>query len=265
MAIVSFLSAKGSPGVTTTALLAAALWPRPVLLLDADPAGGDVAARVPAAAGGLLDPDRGLLPLLTSARRGLGADDVLAQAQPVAGGTAVVCGLAAPEQAVAAAATWPTLAAAVADLSRDRGTRTATDVVVDAGRLDARPVHLPLLRESSVVVLVLRDDVSGVLHARERLRGLATSLRRSDGLLPRLGVVVVGDARRPDASAAAELVRGVGEWVDDFGRLPLDARGARVFDGARHARPERTALVRAGRPLVATLAAAAHGDESRAA
>ncbi len=73
MGVVTFLSAKGSPGVTTTALLAAALWPRPALLLEADPAGGDVAARVPAADGGLLDTSRGLLPLLTAARRGLDA------------------------------------------------------------------------------------------------------------------------------------------------------------------------------------------------
>ncbi|MGI4895394.1 MAG: hypothetical protein ACRYF3_09795 [Janthinobacterium lividum] len=300
MAIVSLLSAKGSPGVTTSALLIAALWPRPVLLLDADPGGGDIAVRVPAADGGILNAERGLLPLLTSARRGLSADDVLAQAQPVSGGTAVVCGLTSPEQAIAAAQTWPTLAAAVAELGRDPGERDQgeqdpagldpirpdpigpdpigldpigrgaadrgpIDVVVDAGRLDARPIHLALLRESSVVVLVLRDDVCGVLHARERLRTLGTVLRRADGLRPRVGLLVVGDARRRDAGAAAALVRAAGDWVEDFGMLPLDPAGARVFDGARHPRPERTALVRSGRVLLEAIVAAAHADVRRAA
>ncbi|NAZ77301.1 hypothetical protein GTQ99_18005, partial [Kineococcus sp. T13] len=134
--------------------------------------------------------------------------------------------------------------------------REPVDVVVDAGRLGADPLVLPLLRESAVVVLVVRADVSGVLHARERLRALATSLRRADGLLPRIGVVRVGPLRRGDEEVA-QLLRSVGDRVDDFGRLPLDPAGAAVFDGARTARPERTALVRAGRTLVGALATAA--------
>ena len=259
MAILSFLSAKGSPGATTAALLTAALWPRDVVVLDADPAGGDVAARLPGDAGGVLDAERGLLPLLTSARRGLQPQQLLEEAQRAAGGTAVVCGLTRPQQAGAAAGSWPALGAAAAQLST-----AGTDVVVDAGRVTTEPVHLPLLRESDVVVLVVRDDVTSVLHARQRLAWLGTALRRADGLLPRTGVLVVGDARRGDGDEAAEVLRGTGRWVEDFGRLPLDPAGARVFDGARTARPERTALVRAGRAVVTTLAAAAAGEHRRA-
>jgi MinD-like ATPase involved in chromosome partitioning or flagellar assembly len=262
VALVSFLSAKGSPGVTTTALLSAALWPHPVLLLDADPAGGDVAARVPAPDGGVLDPDRGLLPLLTSARRGLTGAQVLEQAQVVTGGTRVVRGLTGPEQSLAAGRGWSALAAAASDL---RGGEVPTDVLVDAGRVGAEAVHLDLLRAADAVVLVVRADTAAVLHARERLRVLGAALRRGDGLLPRTGVVVVADLRRRDADEAAAVLTGVGPWVEDFGRLPLDAAGARVFDGARTARPERTALVRAGRTLVPALAAAAHGDLQRGA
>ena len=40
MAIVALVSASGSPGVTTTALGLALLWPRPVMLVEADPTGG---------------------------------------------------------------------------------------------------------------------------------------------------------------------------------------------------------------------------------
>ncbi|WP_432506989.1 hypothetical protein [Kineococcus arenarius] len=260
MATVCFLSAKGSPGVTTAALLVAALWPRDVVVLDADPAGGDVAARLPGPSGAVLDAERGLLPLLTSARRGLTPQQLLGEAQPAAGGTAVVCGLTRPQQAAAAVGSWPALSAAAAGL----GT-FGTDVVVDAGRVTTEPVHLPLLRDADVVVLVLRDDVTSVLHARERLTALQTSLRRADGLLPRTGVLVVGDARRGDVDQAASVVRAAGERVEDFGRLPLDAAGARVFDGARTARPERTALVRAGRVVAAALASVAAGEHRRAA
>jgi hypothetical protein len=40
MAVIALASASGSPGVTTTALGLALLWPRPVLLIEADPTGG---------------------------------------------------------------------------------------------------------------------------------------------------------------------------------------------------------------------------------
>ena len=63
MALVAFASAKGSPGASTAALAVAALWPRDVLLADCDPAGGDVALRMPDPDGAPLDPDRGLVSL----------------------------------------------------------------------------------------------------------------------------------------------------------------------------------------------------------
>lgn len=40
MALVVLASASGAPGVTTTALGLAMRWPRPVVLVDADPVGG---------------------------------------------------------------------------------------------------------------------------------------------------------------------------------------------------------------------------------
>ena len=40
MAIVCLTSASGSPGVTTTAVGIAFSWPRPALLVEADPTGG---------------------------------------------------------------------------------------------------------------------------------------------------------------------------------------------------------------------------------
>ena len=49
MAVVCLTSASGSPGVTTTAVGIAFCWPRPVLLVEADPTGGSgVLAGIPA-------------------------------------------------------------------------------------------------------------------------------------------------------------------------------------------------------------------------
>lgn len=39
MAMITLVSASGAPGVTSTALALASSWPRPVLLVEADPSG----------------------------------------------------------------------------------------------------------------------------------------------------------------------------------------------------------------------------------
>ena len=49
MAVICLTSASGSPGVTTTAVGLAFCWPRPVLLVEADPTGGSgILAGIPA-------------------------------------------------------------------------------------------------------------------------------------------------------------------------------------------------------------------------
>src|SRR3954463_12043197 len=67
--LIALCSAKGAPGVTTSGLALTLAWPRPVLLAELDPAGGDVLAgygRGESSAGGLAD-------LELAARRGGGA------------------------------------------------------------------------------------------------------------------------------------------------------------------------------------------------
>ena len=59
MSLVVVSAGKGSPGVTTTALALSAVWPRPALLMECDPAGGDLPYFMPAADGGVLSPTRG--------------------------------------------------------------------------------------------------------------------------------------------------------------------------------------------------------------
>ena len=65
--LISLLSAKGSPGVTTAALALGSVWPRTALVVDVDPQGGDVLAGV---GGGRQPADRGIVDVLTEARHG---------------------------------------------------------------------------------------------------------------------------------------------------------------------------------------------------
>lgn len=247
MGVIAFLSAKGAPGTTTTALLCAALWPDPVLLMDADTEGGDVGLRLGRADGGTVDRSRGLLSLLPLARREMRPEVLPEHAQVLRGGVEAVAGLALPGQAGAAGHLWANLADACAR-TQDR------DVLLDCGRVSPQSVHLPLLQRADVVVCVLRPDVSGVVHARERLAALVPALVGPDGRTPRLGLVVV--AERPtsrDVAGAAETLARDLPGLEVFGRLSLDPHGASVFEGHDLSRPERTMLVRTGRELVATL------------
>src|SRR4051812_41743049 len=61
-------SGKAAPGVTTSAWALALSWPRPLLVADCDPAGGDMAAGLLA---GRIVVDRGLLSWSAAARRDL--------------------------------------------------------------------------------------------------------------------------------------------------------------------------------------------------
>ena len=127
MAVVTLSSASGSPGVTTTALGLALLWPRPVLLVEADPTGGSNLL-----AGyfrGTREYDAGLIELaLTASDFGEALADV---AQSIEDTTvSFVAGTRSHTQAGALRDLWEPLADALGDLES-----TGQDVIVDAGRL----------------------------------------------------------------------------------------------------------------------------------
>jgi MinD-like ATPase involved in chromosome partitioning or flagellar assembly len=248
MSTIAFFSAKGAPGVTTTAMLTASLWPRPALLADCDPAGGDMGLRLPRPDGRPLDLGTGLLSLLPLARRELSPGTVRQHAQPVLGGGEVVVGVTGPEQATAVGPVWATLAQALADLDEQ-------DVIIDLGRLDPTSPVLPLADSADLLVCVLDGSVPGVFAARARLRTLLPALPAATGgagLGPKVGIVVHAEDRR-DAVSGAGVIRSDCPEVADLGWLANDPVGARIFDGQPVNRPERTMLVRSGRELVGRL------------
>lgn len=246
MAVVTFCSAKGSPGVTTAAMAVGALWPRKVLVVDADPAGGDLGLRLPQVDGTPTEAGTGLLSLAPLARRGLTADTVLGHRQILAGGLEIIAGLTDPAQSRALAPLWRDFATAF-------DTLPGGDALIDLGRLaGVDPVEMPLLQRSRLIVLVLRPTVSQVLHARERLRVLdqwVGSSQQHAGV-PRVGLLVVaGPDQQRDAAGVVETLLEAAPWAEDLGQLALDPAGAAVFEGGTVRRPERTLLVRSAREV----------------
>ena len=222
MALLTVTAAKGAPGATTTATLLAALWPRSCVLVDADPTGGDLALRLPAADGRPLDRERGLLSLLPSARRGLVPGMVLQHTQEALGGQLVLAGLAGPEQALAVSPLWPSLATGFAALPEH-------DVVVDAGAVHGRSAHLALVERSAAVLWVYRPTAWSVVHTRQRLEALAEHVAEAP---LRVGIVCVADARQAgDAEAAAATLTGDWRWVTDYGTIAADPKGVVMFEG----------------------------------
>ncbi|WP_130014383.1 hypothetical protein [Serinicoccus sediminis] len=249
MALISFFSAKGAPGVTSTAMLVAALWPRPTLLVDADGNGGDLLMRLPADSGMPLTQHPGLLTLLPLARHGLSSGVVMDHSQVAAGGQQVLVGLETSEQAEASAALWPTLARAFREVP-------GTDVVVDAGQLAARSGQLSLVQRSDLVVGVVRAEPASVMHLRQRLTVLTQTFAALGADAPRIGLVALSGVHRQDeATSAIATVRADVPDVLDLGQVALDPRPERMFHGDPVSRPERTMLVRSGRSLVERLVA----------
>ena len=86
MALIAVAADKGAPGVTTTAISLAAVWPRRVVLAELDPFGGDVAYRLRGPRGVPLSPETGVLSLALAVRRGAAPEAIFEHVQQLDGG-----------------------------------------------------------------------------------------------------------------------------------------------------------------------------------
>ncbi|HEV2376251.1 MAG TPA: hypothetical protein VGS19_29285, partial [Streptosporangiaceae bacterium] len=202
MTLIAVAADKGAPGVSTTCVALAAVWPRPVLLAECDPAGGDLVYRFPSAAGPQLDPQRGLLSLAVAARRGLGSEQVWQHTQKLRGGLDVLVGVVTPEQGVGLESLWGPMGAAMAGLPQ-------ADVIADCGRIGVDGPHFDLLAHASMVLLVTRARLEEVVRLRERVTTLGTALARRDRT-PWIGAAVVAP-HREFHSAVAEVSAALGQ------------------------------------------------------
>lgn len=195
MSVVAFTSLHGSPGATSLAVAVAHHWldvaGREVVLIEADPDGGVIAARHQL---GLVP---GLTELAGSARLGIASRDVVAKAQSFSSGVAVVPAHPSSDRTQAA------LRAAAGHLSHAFGELAAHDVLVDVGRVRAGSPALPLVEAADRIVVVVRPSAEDLVVAMNRLDLLR-------GIAP-LQVVVVGE--RPYSATEVANALGVGEVV----------------------------------------------------
>jgi hypothetical protein len=246
MALIVLAADKGAPGVSTTAVALGAVWPRPVLVAECDPAGGDLVYRLPAEGGGMLNPGRGLISLAATARRGLRPEQIGEHTQRLAGGLDVLAGLTNAEQAQGLTWLWSPLGRCFASL-------TPIDVIADCGRLAAGSPLNELLREADLILLVVRPVLEQVAHLRERITALAAIESRTR---PPIGVVVVADPRAYRSSigeverviAQAELPATV------VGGFAFDPKGAELLRGQWGGRLDKSLLIRSARELAGILA-----------
>ncbi|WP_233580538.1 MinD/ParA family ATP-binding protein, partial [Streptomyces triticirhizae] len=260
MALIAVAADKGAPGVTTTAVALAALWPRRVLLAEIDPAGGDLVYRSVTENGRPPDPTTGILSLAATARRGVVAEQLWDHAQRLSGGLDVLVGLANSDQAAGLTGQWGALGRAFAELAQSPHHEVAADVLADCGRLDAgSPVHA-VLPHASVLLLVTRSSPEQIAHVRDRAAALHNKLhggQRGTAQLaqPQIGVVLVADPQRGErvATQVNEMLIASGTGSRVVGLLAEDPVGAEQLAGRRRGRLERSLLVRSARRVVADL------------
>ena len=214
MAIVCLTSASGSPGVTTTAVGMAFCWPRPALLVEADPTGGS--GVLAGFLRGTTPYDAGLIELALSP---LSTADALRDVvRPLSPNVSLVAGIRSHAQAPALRDVWDPLLAALRDLD-DNG----QDVIVDAGRLGLVASPTPVLDAADVTLLVTRATLPSISAARswaETVRQPTTGWRhpallligegqpyRAPEVAKALGIPVVADLPE-DPAAAAVYHRG---------------------------------------------------------
>ncbi|MFG1809010.1 hypothetical protein [Streptomyces sp. NPDC049040] len=256
MALIALAADKGSPGVTTTALALAAVWPRRALLAETDPAGGDLVYRSRAAHGGILDPNAGLLSLAATARRGLAAEQLWDHAQPLSGGLDVIVGIGSAEQAAGLAGLWPILGEAFATLAESPN--GAADVIADCGRIGGDTPALGLFAHASLVLLVARTEAEHLARVRDRAGALSAKLhgaQRGAGALgyPPIGIVLIAEPAHSAriAAQANEMLVASHIAARVVGTLAHDPAGAEMLAGRRRGRLDKSLLIRSARQVAA--------------
>jgi hypothetical protein len=249
MALIAVAADKGAPGVTTTATALAAVWPRPVVLAECDPAGGDIVYRLPGAHGGRLDPRRGLLSLAVAARHGLEPGQVWQHAQRLRGGLDVLAGVGNAEQGSGIEPLWGPVGDLLARLP-------GADVIADCGRLGPDGPYYDLLARAAIVVLVIRPSLGEVVRLRDRAAAVAVAAGRRGGREASIGVLVIAD-RRGYRRALAEVRHAVGGPNSPVGLvagIAHEPKSAQRLRGEWGGRLDRTLLIRTARDAAAQLA-----------
>ena len=229
--LICVAGSKGAPGASTVALALAlaSSSERPVTLVDADPDGGALAARLGVAA------TPGLVSLSAAARHGFRPDLIGLHTQQIRPGLELIVSPPSSEQ----------ICSALAGVGRPFAEALAAiDAIADVGRWQLRSPATDLVREAIATVLVIQPSLDGVAHARSQVVDLQRICRRVE-------VACVGD-RPYGANEVADALA-----VDHVTVVPFDRRGAALLGSgdASHRWVNRSQLIRAIRALAVDLEA----------
>lgn len=248
MAVIALASAKGSPGVSVSALALGLSWPGRVLIAECDPAGGDAMSGYLA---GQLPADRGIAELAVTHARGRMHTDFAEQLVVLDAPherRLLLPGVASPASSGGVAAIGDTIAAFLANLEN---AEPGYDVIADCGRLFAPNTLWPLLYRADVLALVVRGTLPSIAHAQNAIEDLRDRFGERRASLDGLRLLVIDDG-----PYAAEVGKRLG--VPVLGVLPYRPRTARRLGTGARVSPH-TVLLRAAvqlqRPLGKLIAA----------
>lgn len=226
--LIATVSSKGSPGASVSALALALTWPRPVILVELDPRGGDVLLGY--GRGQNIGP-AGLLRLQVATRTSKPVPSLLwneVVELPTAsdgGGKWWMPGLADPQQANSL--NWSAIARALRAVEGD------VDVIADCGSATGDRERLPraVWAAADMVALAVRPTLNGVHIAQSAAGLLRTDLMAGGFGADRLASFVV-DARHgyPVGEVAREMA-GCAPMLDR--KLPYDPAAADVLTGGQ--------------------------------
>lgn len=246
MSLLVLTSASGSPGVTSSALGLALTWPRPVLLLEADPTGGS--AILAGYLRGQTAPTDSLIDLALANRHGQLLEALPEVTMKIEGTpVSLVPGTRSHIQARSLVSLWDPLTSALKGLER-----TGQDVIVDAGRLGLAGFPEPLMYAADLCLLTTRSDLVSLSGARSWAQTLLAGFERVGGGAS-LGVLMVGAGDPYTAREVGKVLQ-----VPVTASLAWDPPAARVF-GKGATAPRRFD----SSPLVRSLIAARAAIESR--
>ena len=214
--IITLCSASGSPGVSTSAMGLAMVWPRPVLLLEADPSGSSAMLT-----GYMRSFDPTSIPsifdlALTYRQRGTLPPVWDAAVQVPESRIKLISGLRTHTQAAAVAGVWTPLIGQLHTLDA-----AGVDVIVDLGRLGLEGRPMGLLPASDLTLLVTRSSLPALVPAKNWAGVLGEQV--GPGSL-RAGLLVIGPGHPYSAADASKQLR-----LPVTTTLPMDPASADVF------------------------------------
>ncbi|MGO2045766.1 MAG: hypothetical protein ACTH2X_00845 [Brachybacterium tyrofermentans] len=236
--LLSLTSVSGSPGTSTTAVGLTLIWPRDVILLEADTVG--VSATLAGFFAGSVAPQTTILDLTPGADF---EEQLMSRSTPLTDDQSsvrrLVPGITNPLHGKALSQRWDALALALYDLDR-----AGIDVIVDVGRIHSPYLAAPILQASDVTALVMRPTITSTLTARTTIKH--RRLAEDDGLsAPAFHLLTIA---APEAYSASEASRALHQ--PSLGSLPWAPKHAaslahgkprpRGFDSSSYARGLRS-------------------------